>query len=161
MRMPAWWHRWKRRDMGFLLPRGWIVLVPLFFSFSPGKRDVYILPALPMMALAVAPLLSDLLRRCRVRIASFALTLLPAGALTAAASLAIHRHPTWALKVERILDPGICGLLLTIGIAGLIIVALTRVRRSPLGPPLFVEVPVEFRACRAIQCSTMSAPRAT
>ncbi|MBD1576541.1 glycosyltransferase family 39 protein [Vibrio sp. S11_S32] len=29
----------------------WIALVVVFFSFSPGKRGVYILPALPMMAL--------------------------------------------------------------------------------------------------------------
>jgi 4-amino-4-deoxy-L-arabinose transferase-like glycosyltransferase len=29
----------------------WIVLVVIFFSFSPGKRGVYILPALPMMAI--------------------------------------------------------------------------------------------------------------
>ncbi|MEL0637295.1 glycosyltransferase family 39 protein [Marinomonas sp. TI.3.20] len=29
----------------------WIVLVVLFFSISPGKRGLYVLPALPMMAL--------------------------------------------------------------------------------------------------------------
>ncbi|MEX3072825.1 ArnT family glycosyltransferase [Vibrio alginolyticus] len=29
----------------------WIVLVVIFFSISPGKRGVYILPALPMMAI--------------------------------------------------------------------------------------------------------------
>lgn len=29
----------------------WIILTVVFFSFSPGKRGVYILPALPMMAL--------------------------------------------------------------------------------------------------------------
>ncbi len=32
----------------------WVALVLLFFSTSPGKREVYILPALPMSALALA-----------------------------------------------------------------------------------------------------------
>ncbi|MEF9930440.1 MAG: hypothetical protein RR804_21680, partial [Massilia sp.] len=32
----------------------WVALVLLFFSLSPGKREVYILPALPMCALALA-----------------------------------------------------------------------------------------------------------
>jgi 4-amino-4-deoxy-L-arabinose transferase-like glycosyltransferase len=32
----------------------WVALVLLFFSISPGKREVYILPALPMTALALA-----------------------------------------------------------------------------------------------------------
>ncbi|MDK8462168.1 glycosyltransferase family 39 protein [Marinobacter sp. SS13-12] len=36
----------------------WIVLVIVFFSISPGKRGVYVLPALPMLALAIAPALS-------------------------------------------------------------------------------------------------------
>lgn len=32
----------------------WVMLVVAFFSVSPGKRGVYILPALPMFALALA-----------------------------------------------------------------------------------------------------------
>jgi len=32
----------------------WVLLVVGFFSFSPGKRGVYILPALPIFAIAVA-----------------------------------------------------------------------------------------------------------
>lgn len=36
----------------------WIALVVVFFSISPGKRGVYILPALPMFVLCLAPLLS-------------------------------------------------------------------------------------------------------
>lgn len=33
----------------------WVALVIVFFSASPGKRGVYLLPALPMLALALAP----------------------------------------------------------------------------------------------------------
>jgi 4-amino-4-deoxy-L-arabinose transferase-like glycosyltransferase len=35
----------------------WVVLVVVFFSISPGKRGVYVLPALPMFALFVAALM--------------------------------------------------------------------------------------------------------
>jgi 4-amino-4-deoxy-L-arabinose transferase-like glycosyltransferase len=135
--LPAWWRRLRRRDARLLLPLGWIVLIVLFFSFSPGKRDVYILPALPMTALALAPLLPGLLRRRGVRVAVFALTLLLSAALAAAAALAIHRHPAWAARIEQSLDPQIWWLLLTVGVAGLVIVALTRVRHAPLGWLLF------------------------
>ncbi|QRP64122.1 glycosyltransferase family 39 protein [Rhodanobacter sp. FDAARGOS 1247] len=138
--LPAWWRRLKRRDARLLLPLGWIVLIVLFFSFSPGKRDVYILPALPMMALALAPLLPGLLRRRGVRIAVFALNLMLAAVLAAAAALAIHHHPAWAVKIEQSLDPRIWWLLLTIGLAGLVIVAFTRVRHAPLGWLLFAGV---------------------
>jgi 4-amino-4-deoxy-L-arabinose transferase-like glycosyltransferase len=138
--IPAWWRRIKRRDARFMLPRGWVVLVIIFFSISPGKRDVYILPALPMTALALAPLLPGLLRRPGVRQAIFGLTLLLTGLLTLAAGLALHGHRAWAVKIEQSLDPHIWWLLLTIGIAGLIIVALTRVRRAPLGWIAFATV---------------------
>ncbi|HWX64881.1 MAG TPA: glycosyltransferase family 39 protein [Rhodanobacter sp.] len=138
--LPAWWRRLKRRDARFLLPLGWIVLLLLFFSFSPGKRDVYILPALPMTALALAPLLPGLLRQHGVRVAMFALTLLLAGGMTVAATLAIHQHPRWAVKFEQSLDPQIWWLLLSVGAAGLIVAALTRVRRASLGWLLFASM---------------------
>jgi len=138
--LPAWWRRLKRRDARFALLLGWIVLIVLFFSISPGKRDVYILPALPMAALALAPLLPGLLRRRGVHIAVFALTVLLAGALTLAAALAIDRHPAWAVKIEQSLDPQIWWMLLAIGVAGLLIAALTRIRRAPLGWLLFAGV---------------------
>ncbi|HEY8585183.1 MAG TPA: glycosyltransferase family 39 protein [Rhodanobacter sp.] len=138
--LPAWWRRLKRRDARMLLPLGWIVLILVFFSISPGKRDVYILPALPMLALALAPLLPGLLRRRGVGIAVFGLTLLLSALLALGAGLALLRHPSWALKIEQSLDPQIWWMLLSIGIAGLLIAALTRVRRAPLGWLLFASV---------------------
>lgn len=135
--IPAWWRRLKRRDARFLLPLGWIVLVLLFFSFSPGKRDVYILPALPMTALALAPLLTGLLRRRGVRVAVFALTSLLSGVLSIAAALAIYRQAAWAIRIEQSLDPQIWWMLLSIGAVGLVVSAFTRVRRAPLGWLLF------------------------
>ncbi len=61
--LPAWARRLARGDARYLLPLAWVVLVLLFFSLAAGKRDMYVLPALPMLALATAPLLPGLLRR--------------------------------------------------------------------------------------------------
>jgi 4-amino-4-deoxy-L-arabinose transferase-like glycosyltransferase len=61
--VPAWRRRLRRRDPRYLLPLAWWALVILFFSIPSGKRDVYIMPALPMMCLALAPLLPGIVRR--------------------------------------------------------------------------------------------------
>lgn len=135
--LPAWRRRLKRRDARFLLPLGWVVLILLFFSCSPGKRDVYILPALPMTALALAPPLPALLRRSGVRAAILALTLTLATLLAAGGALAMLQHPRWAQRIEQSLDPHIWWLALTIGACGLLAAAVTRLRRAPLGWLLF------------------------
>ena len=61
--IPAWWRRLRRRDARYLLPLAWWAMALVFFSIQDGKRDVYIMPALPMMCLALAPLLPGLLRK--------------------------------------------------------------------------------------------------
>jgi 4-amino-4-deoxy-L-arabinose transferase-like glycosyltransferase len=58
-----WKQAWQRADRRIILPLVWIILVLMFFSLSPGKRGVYILPALPMLALITAPYLPDLWRQ--------------------------------------------------------------------------------------------------
>ncbi|MBS0570334.1 MAG: glycosyltransferase family 39 protein [Proteobacteria bacterium] len=52
-----WRDAWRAREARVWLPLAWGLLVLVFFSFSPGKRDMYILPALPAFALAAAPIL--------------------------------------------------------------------------------------------------------
>jgi 4-amino-4-deoxy-L-arabinose transferase-like glycosyltransferase len=138
--IPAWWRRLRRGDARFALPLGWFLLVLVFFSISPGKRDVYILPTLPMVALALAPLLPGLLRKRQVRWAIFALTAVLSVVLTLAATLALTRHPAWATRMEQSLDPQLWWLLLVIGGAGLCIAACTRIRRAPLGWLLLASV---------------------
>ncbi|MEI2432757.1 glycosyltransferase family 39 protein [Lysobacter yananisis] len=59
----AWGRRLGRADARYLLPLAWWALVIVFFSIPSGKRDVYILPALPMACLMFAPLLPGILRR--------------------------------------------------------------------------------------------------
>ncbi len=61
--IPGWKHRLQRRDARYLLPLAWVLLVFVFFSIPSGKRDMYILPALPMLCLALAPLLPGILRK--------------------------------------------------------------------------------------------------
>lgn len=136
--IPAWWRRLKRGDARYLLPLAWTVLIVLFFSFSPGKRDVYILPALPMTALAMAALLPGLLRLRGLRRLLLMLTVALSGILFLAALSALLTHPDWAQRLEARLVPGIWWLLLAMGTCGLLVAAWTRVRRAPLGWLIFV-----------------------
>ncbi|WP_163647651.1 glycosyltransferase family 39 protein [Modicisalibacter sp. 'Wilcox'] len=57
----GWWHRLRRLDARVLLPLSGLVLLVFFFSLSPGKRGVYMLPGVPLLVLAMAPLIPGLL----------------------------------------------------------------------------------------------------
>ena len=61
--IPAWWRRIRRVDARIILPLAGIALILVFFSLSPGKRGVYILPTTPLLAIALAPLLPGLWER--------------------------------------------------------------------------------------------------
>lgn len=56
--VPRWRESFRQRDLRVWLPLVWIVLVVLFFSLSSGKRGVYVLPAVPALAIACAPWLA-------------------------------------------------------------------------------------------------------
>ncbi len=68
--VPRFRRAWRERDARVWLPLSWALLVLLFFCASPGKRGVYILPALPALAFAALPFLDELLAKRGVRIAS-------------------------------------------------------------------------------------------
>ena len=61
------------RNARVWLPLFWVFIVLLFFSSSPGKRGIYVLPALPALAIAALPFLESLLARAGVRRAGFIL----------------------------------------------------------------------------------------
>nr|WP_240733940.1 glycosyltransferase family 39 protein [Dyella soli] len=61
--VPAWRTALKGKDARLLLPLAWVVIVILFFSLTRAKRDVYIMPALPMFALCSGPWLAGILER--------------------------------------------------------------------------------------------------
>ena len=60
-----WWRAWRNGDTRYAVPLGFVALVLVFFSLSAGKREVYILPALPMLALAAAPQIPEILAATR------------------------------------------------------------------------------------------------
>jgi 4-amino-4-deoxy-L-arabinose transferase-like glycosyltransferase len=92
-----WLASWRARDARVWLPLAWALLVFAFFSFSPGKRDMYILPALPAVALAAAPFLPALLARPAFRRALLAAAL-ALSALLLALGLLAWLHPPAAVQ---------------------------------------------------------------
>ncbi len=94
-----WREAWRRRDARPWLPLAWAALVFLFFSLSPGKRDMYILPALPAVALAAAPFLPALLARSDFRRALHWFALAVSLALLALGLLALLRPPAAVLAL--------------------------------------------------------------
>lgn len=99
--LPAWWRRLKRQDARVLALVGWALLVLLFFSLSPGKREVYILPALPMLAVAAAPLAPRLARTHWLRAALAAFVLLLSLAVLAVGLSGVDAQPEWLSKVMQ------------------------------------------------------------
>jgi len=133
--LPRWWRALKAKDARLLLPLGWVALVLVFFSIPAGKRDVYILPALPMLALASAPFLDELLHARWLRNAGLAFIALFGTLLLAVGAYALLAHPAftthWADR--RGFDGGgqaLFGWLAAIGAAQLVLAAVLRLRRA-------------------------------
>lgn len=97
--LPAWWRRIRRGDARPLLLLGYIALVLLFFSLSPGKRGVYLLPAVPALAMALAPLLPGLLALRAVQRALWVLAVLIAAVLGIASLWALAGEPRFEQRL--------------------------------------------------------------
>jgi 4-amino-4-deoxy-L-arabinose transferase-like glycosyltransferase len=70
---PRWRRALQQGESRVMLPLIWTLLILTFFSIPVGKRDVYIMPALPMVALALAPYLQELVQARWLRVTAFAL----------------------------------------------------------------------------------------
>ncbi|RUO79902.1 glycosyl transferase [Idiomarina tyrosinivorans] len=79
---------------------GWVLLVIVFFSTTPGKRGVYILPALPMFALAVAAIWDKVKASAIERRIVIGINWIMLGVFTLLAVLAWMQHP----KLMDVLD---------------------------------------------------------
>ncbi|HET9473163.1 MAG TPA: glycosyltransferase family 39 protein [Steroidobacteraceae bacterium] len=66
--VPRFRTAFRERDARVWLPLSWVLLVLVFFSLSPGKRGVYVLPALPALAIASLPVIEEVLARRGVRL---------------------------------------------------------------------------------------------
>ena len=133
--LPRWRERLAARDARFLLPLAWIALVIVFFSVPHGKRDVYIMPALPLFALCISPFLHDLLRRLWARRTALGLIVAVGLAFLGAGIYALFAHPPFAIELaeQRGLDQGgaaLWWLLIALGAWTLACAAFFRARRG-------------------------------
>lgn len=103
--LPWLWKPWRdalrQRDARVLLLPGWVALVVLFFSLTAGKREVYILPALPMLCVAMGPWLPALTERIGVRRLAFGVTSLITLAALAGGTLLVFAHPAFATRLDE------------------------------------------------------------
>lgn len=134
--VPRWWRALRARDARIVLPLAWVLLVIVFFSLPRGKRDVYILPALPMLALASAPYLEELTRTLWLRASAFVLAAASGGLLVGVAASALFAGGQLQHAAQRLLpqaDAVEWMIVLAIG-GGLLLGALVfRVRHGVQG----------------------------
>lgn len=133
--LPAWRRRLRRRDPRYLLPLAWWALVVLFFSIPGGKRDVYIMPALPMACLALAPLLPGIVRKAWAKRIGFGFGALLALLLFGAGLAMLLGDPRFEQRLieQRGFSDGAraaAGLLLAMGSFGLGALLWHRVRNG-------------------------------
>jgi len=136
--VPLVWPRWREalraRDPRVLLPLAWVVLIVVFFSLSRGKREVYILPALPMLCVALGPWLREVLARRWVQLACFAVAVLFAGVLLAAGLMVVAGHPGFEARLATLQGAtngnALGAMFAGIGAAGLLACAWLRPRRG-------------------------------
>lgn len=113
-----WLVAFKHLDARIVLPVSWVILVIIFFSLSPGKRGVYILPALPMLVLAIAPYYQALSQKKGLKLLLLVISLLLSGVLSLLAILGLLDVSAITKLVSKI-DVEPWYLFLTIGLSSL------------------------------------------
>jgi 4-amino-4-deoxy-L-arabinose transferase-like glycosyltransferase len=135
--VPRWREAWRLREPRVWMPLVWVVLVLVFFSIPRGKRAIYILPALPMLALAMAPYIADLLRTRWLPRVAFWVTVACGVVFASVGAWAWHSAPKAAQRIAasyELPDHGqalwLC--VIAVGIAFLVAAAVFRPRRGAL-----------------------------
>ncbi len=95
-----WRQSFIERNARIFLPLIGALCIILFFSLSAGKRDMYILPALPLFILASAPFFETILARKWPSRFMFAFIFLLSVALIFAGAAALMQEPKFELKIE-------------------------------------------------------------
>jgi 4-amino-4-deoxy-L-arabinose transferase-like glycosyltransferase len=101
--VPRWRRDWVARRGDTWLLLFWVLAVLLFFSLSPGKRGVYVLPALPALVLAASAHLDDLVARRgvgRTSLALAALLALPGLLVALGGALGVPQVATLVARAE-------------------------------------------------------------
>jgi 4-amino-4-deoxy-L-arabinose transferase-like glycosyltransferase len=135
--IPGWTRALRAHDARTLLPLAWALLVVIFFSLSGGKRDVYILPVLPVTAIALAPLLPDIVGARSFRWALWFITLLLALVLLVAGigmqSGHLHRLVALASSALNGSPKPLIIMIIGLGTVGVAIALAARPRHAPWG----------------------------
>ncbi|QJR81484.1 glycosyltransferase family 39 protein [Alteromonas pelagimontana] len=137
--IPYWYRAIKERDGRIILPLAWIVLLVFFFSLSPGKRGVYVFPALPMLALICAPYFITLARRRHFTWLLWSLVFILSSALLFLGVAGIAKAD-FAMKLGNKFTISPWLLFFTIGMLGVIITTFTIRQRRWLVWPLFISM---------------------
>lgn len=131
--LPRWRDALRARDARVLLPLAWVALVVLFFSLSAGKREVYILPALPMLCLVLGPWLPQIVACAWPRRLAFGFAAVLAIGSLVAGLMVVLGHPGFERTLSEmrgIADGGdaIGAMLVAIGAFGVAALLWWRVR---------------------------------
>ena len=124
-----------RRDAKLRVLLVWVALVVVFFSISKGKREVYIFPALPMLALVIAVLWNTARESKAARVLSavlpwvLALTAVAISGLGAVIQWAPHKLSARLQEYSELLDT--LGLPL-VGLGVFLLVLLIALRKRDL-----------------------------
>lgn len=122
-----WRDDWRRRDLRIALLSAWLILVVLFFSLSTGKRGVYVLPAVPALALASAPHIVWLVTQRAAQRAMFFLTAaVSATSVLALIALAVQPERRSAVLTAYGIDPLAPLLLIAALTAAICVIARPR-----------------------------------
>lgn len=132
--VPRWWRAIRGGEARIMLPLVWGLMLVVFFSIPVGKRDVYVMPVLPMVALALAPYLEEMLGRRWLRVSAFAIAVIAGLVFVGAGLWALRGAPAAVDLVQRrgLSDGGVAlwWMVLTIGAAMLASAAWFRPRRG-------------------------------
>lgn len=124
-----WRRAWQARDLRIALLVAWIVMVVLFFSASTGKRGVYVLPAVPALALAAAPFLREIGQKVSAQRALFAIAAVIAAVTTLAVPyLLANPEPRDEIVESYGFDP--LGPLIAIAGSIVLVCVIARARRG-------------------------------
>ncbi len=125
-----WLRRWRARDpyTGLLLL--WVALVLLFFTVSPGKRDVYLLPLVPALALLSAPHLHELLKQASCRRALWAAALVACLVVSGVSAWLLWGDPERLASLMAVYETSTAPVwtLLAIGLSGCALTLIMRAR---------------------------------
>ncbi len=131
----GWVRGWQQRDARLLLLLGWSLLVVFFFSLAGGKREVYLMPVLPMLALALAPSLSASVSARWMRVTAWLVALVAGLVLLAGGIWAMQGH--WTRMQEQIAERGLADggrslwwMGISMGVVFLVAVVALRPRRG-------------------------------